>query len=351
MNIAYKTEKCVLFAAEAENRRKIEQCLLEMTSSDQMALNASSGHVHLGVSHPILTLIARALKNIEVEGGITCETKKTLRVILQMKHVCLWTSHHSKIMSGLCGRIEILGKVRQGVKQYYHTSLLGAHMLNMMMIQFKMMSSRYCEINVLMVWRHVRCGHISHYCGHLPPWNESSPTSSFSLLIMVTWPLDDINILLQYDISKKHALNIYTQKYLKHGQCIYISPPLHDGMVTFLYSTHAYIKIRTNYSCLIYLNKWMFKVHNIQDQVPQSQLVDIFDGPGLWSNSMNGHTSSSFQVYVHIHQSHYQTYLDIPVQFSSIQFPRIAETEVFHYLSNKSYYHVIQSLLYLPQNT
>ncbi len=138
--------------------------------------------------------------------------------------------HHAGLLiARVCGTIRIQ-QPRLMNKLSYNVSIIHQHTLNIAVKKFRMLYSPLCHINYLMTVRDHECEGLSHYCGDLPPWNESSPTSNVIFTMTINWPNEQVEVTLQYTIQSSVKVILYQTRPISHNNIVFnkiFSTPKH----------------------------------------------------------------------------------------------------------------------------
>ncbi len=202
-----------------------------------------------------------------------------------LHHMCFYSFCERVGVHSACGGIHI-----ESLNWLNNTSLsispVRHHSLNIYVIQFNMMYSPQCEVNHLEITRYGACDDGSRYCGHLPSWNESSPTSKLEIKLRINWVWDQVQVVLHYGIQNSNVLTILEDVYIS-SESLYSTSP----MQSFPECTWTMYLTAMSYSSLI-----AFGTSFMHGEL----VYEMHDGPGSDCLVLQGALSSSHKILVMI---------------------------------------------------
>ncbi len=122
-----------------------------------------------------------------------------IALIIKLCYVIVPNTKH------LCGQLSELSYAKFNMSWELH--LLNRYTTQLVFHKMNTLYSKHCEINSIIIQKGKPCQHKDHYCGYLPPWNETFPGSTMIITMTVNLPHPSTQFLSSYYLCRAPQLS------------------------------------------------------------------------------------------------------------------------------------------------
>ena len=112
----------------------------------------------------------------------------------------------------LCGQINV--HTHSPFALNWKLNLLRGYSTKLIYHRLNTLYSKRCEINSVTLQKGQTCHYQDHYCGYLPPWNESFSGSNIIIIVNINLPSPSAQFILSYYLFKVPQLTSQTVMYI-----------------------------------------------------------------------------------------------------------------------------------------
>ena len=129
-------------------------------------------------------------------------------LILQLISLTQYCQNMSTNLKHFCGQLRTYEVTR--ITRTFDIHPLNGYTTEITYQQFDMLHSRHCGINVMTVWKMLTPYHKDHYCGSMPPWNETCLCKKIRFQLVITLQSPPTEIVMSYGMRQEPVLTTYT---------------------------------------------------------------------------------------------------------------------------------------------
>ena len=248
-----KFVQCPLFFILTDAHKKFERDLLGEHSLPCVLKGNSemnNREDYLGV------FIDHVIKWVDTHLSYRCIQCQMLIYLRTNRHTC--SDRHIFQLQHICGSLH----THQPTITTWTLDPVTGYSIHLMFLHFDMMYSKNCSIDSLSITRIRDCQHKESYCGHLPPWNETSTATEIVIDLLIHNFSSSTGFRLMYFISKLNLMVL--RKTFQFARADYPCPirlHTHDESKFDISLT-----VRTAYGKLLHI-----AFHNLTEQANQTK--------------------------------------------------------------------------------